>query len=83
MNKYEKQLGNNFNLASFHDEILKDGALPLNVLGNKIEMTGQTVVILKSNYIMKEQNLKNHSRYIPLWHFIIPFFMLVLLIFAV
>lgn len=32
---------------------------------------------------MKEQNLKNHSRYIPLWHFIIPFFMLVLLIFAI
>lgn len=36
-NKYEKQLGNNFNLASFHDEILKDGALPLNVLETKLD----------------------------------------------
>jgi hypothetical protein len=28
---------------------------------------------------MKEQNFKNHSRYIPLWHFIIPVIMLALL----
>ncbi len=32
---------------------------------------------------MKEQNQKNHARYIPLWHFIIPFFMLVLLVFGI
>ncbi len=35
--KYEKQLGNNFNLATFHDEILKDGPLPLNVLETKLD----------------------------------------------
>jgi len=29
---------------------------------------------------MKEQNFKNHSRYIPLWHFIMPVIMLALLI---
>ena len=28
---------------------------------------------------MREQNFKNHSRYIPLWHFIIPVVMLALL----
>ena len=32
---------------------------------------------------MSEQNLKNHSRYIPLWHYIVPFFLLVLLIFSI
>ena len=32
---------------------------------------------------MSVQNLKNHSRYIPLWHYIVPFFMLVLLIFSI
>ncbi|MEJ7684690.1 MAG: DUF885 domain-containing protein [Segetibacter sp.] len=31
-NKYQKELGSNFNLADFHDNILKDGALPLDVL---------------------------------------------------
>jgi uncharacterized protein (DUF885 family) len=34
--KYEKQLGSEFNLAAFHDEVLKDGALPLNVLETKL-----------------------------------------------
>lgn len=29
---------------------------------------------------MSEQNFKKHSRYIPLWHFIIPLIMLALLI---
>lgn len=28
---------------------------------------------------MNEQNIKNHSRYIPLWHFIIPVVMVALL----
>ncbi len=32
---------------------------------------------------MNEQNFKNHSRYIPLWHYIVPFVMLVLLIFSI
>jgi uncharacterized protein (DUF885 family) len=35
--RYEKQLGTRFNLAEFHDEILKDGALPLNVLERKMD----------------------------------------------
>jgi len=34
--KYEKQLGAKFNLATFHDEVLKDGSLPLNVLETKL-----------------------------------------------
>lgn len=34
--RYEKQLGSKFSLASFHDEILKDGALPLDVLEAKM-----------------------------------------------
>ena len=29
---------------------------------------------------MSEQNFKNHSRYIPLWHFVIPAMLLALLI---
>ncbi|MGZ8557742.1 MAG: DUF885 domain-containing protein [Chitinophagaceae bacterium] len=36
-NKYEKQLGTGFNLASFHDEILKDGSLPLSLLETKMD----------------------------------------------
>ena len=36
-NKYEQQLGTKFNLASFHDEILKDGSLPLSVLETKMD----------------------------------------------
>ncbi|RTL60597.1 MAG: DUF885 family protein [Sphingobacteriales bacterium] len=35
--KYEHQLGNTFNIASFHDEILKDGAMPLAVLEQKMD----------------------------------------------
>ncbi len=34
--KYEKALGSKFNLADFHDQILKDGSLPLNVLETKM-----------------------------------------------
>jgi len=34
--RYEKQLGVKFNLAAFHDEVLKDGPLPLNVLETKL-----------------------------------------------
>ncbi len=34
--KYEKELGSKFNIASFHDEVLKDGCLPLEVLQAKL-----------------------------------------------
>lgn len=36
-NKCEQKLGNKFNLAEFHNQILKDGAMPLSVLENKID----------------------------------------------
>lgn len=35
-NQYQKQLGNRFNLAKFHDEILNQGGLPLDVLSRKM-----------------------------------------------
>jgi uncharacterized protein (DUF885 family) len=34
--KYEKELGSKFNLASFHDALLSDGCLPLQVLEDKM-----------------------------------------------
>lgn len=34
--QYEQQLGAKFNLASFHDEVLKDGCVPLDVLQAKL-----------------------------------------------
>lgn len=34
--KYEQQLGSKFNIASFHDEVLNDGCLPLQVLQSKL-----------------------------------------------
>lgn len=37
-NKYEQQLGSKFNISDFHDEILKDGAMPLKVLENKMDV---------------------------------------------
>ncbi|WP_336664724.1 DUF885 domain-containing protein [Elizabethkingia meningoseptica] len=36
--KYEKQLGTKFKLASFHDEVLSQGCLPLSVLDRKMEL---------------------------------------------
>jgi uncharacterized protein (DUF885 family) len=36
-NKYEKQLGPKFNLATFHDEVLKDGSMPLALLEKKMD----------------------------------------------
>lgn len=36
--KYQKELGNKFNLASFHDEVLSQGCLPLDVLNRKMEL---------------------------------------------
>jgi uncharacterized protein (DUF885 family) len=35
--KYQKQSGNKFNIASFHNEVLKDGPLPLDVLEKKMD----------------------------------------------
>ena len=35
--KAEKTLGNKFDLRAFHDEILKDGALPLDLLEAKMD----------------------------------------------
>ncbi|WP_299182367.1 DUF885 family protein, partial [uncultured Chryseobacterium sp.] len=36
--KYQKELGNKFSLAKFHDEILSQGCLPLDVLNRKMEL---------------------------------------------
>ncbi|WP_209388755.1 DUF885 family protein [Chryseobacterium sp. RR2-3-20] len=36
--KYQKELGNKFSLAKFHDEILNQGCLPLDVLNRKMEL---------------------------------------------
>ncbi|GAA4347275.1 DUF885 family protein [Hymenobacter saemangeumensis] len=35
--RYQKQLGRNFSLRAFHDELLKDGAMPLAVLERKMD----------------------------------------------
>lgn len=35
--KYEQQLGDKFSIAAFHDEVLKDGSLPLDVLEQKMD----------------------------------------------
>ncbi len=35
--KYEKQLGSKFSLSNFHDELLKDGVMPLAVLEKKMD----------------------------------------------
>jgi uncharacterized protein (DUF885 family) len=35
--QYQKQLGSKFNLASFHDEVLSQGCLPLDILNRKME----------------------------------------------
>lgn len=36
--KYEKQLGADFSIAAFHDAVLKDGSLPLDVLEKKMDI---------------------------------------------
>jgi len=35
--KYTKQLGDKFNLANFHDELLKDGVMPLDIIERKMD----------------------------------------------
>src|SRR5579871_4521656 len=40
-NKYQQQFGDKFSLAAFHDEVLKDGAMPLEVLEHKMDAWAQ------------------------------------------
>jgi uncharacterized protein (DUF885 family) len=42
-NKYEAELKDKFRLADFHDEILKDGAMPLEVLEKKMDAWAERV----------------------------------------
>jgi uncharacterized protein (DUF885 family) len=35
-NRYTRDLGDRFNLSAFHDEVLKDGCLPLDVFEKKM-----------------------------------------------
>lgn len=35
--KYQKSMGNKFNLADFHDQLLKDGPMPLGILEKKMD----------------------------------------------
>lgn len=39
--KYEQQLGEKFSLAAFHEEFLKDGCMPLDVLEQKMDAWAQ------------------------------------------
>ncbi len=41
-NKYQNQLKDKFNLAEFHTQILKDGAMPLEVLDKKMDAWAKT-----------------------------------------
>ncbi|HEX3024037.1 MAG TPA: DUF885 domain-containing protein, partial [Chitinophagaceae bacterium] len=36
-NKYQQQLGDNFKLSDFHDEFLKDGCMPLEIVEKKMD----------------------------------------------
>ncbi|MDQ3843857.1 MAG: DUF885 domain-containing protein [Bacteroidota bacterium] len=36
--KYQRQLGSKFRLSDFHDELLKDGVMPLDVLEEKMDV---------------------------------------------
>ncbi|MHA4893229.1 DUF885 domain-containing protein [Pedobacter sp. PWIIR3] len=40
--KYEKLLGAKFNLAEFHNQVLKDGAMPLSVFERKMDTWAKT-----------------------------------------
>ena len=41
--KYEAELGDKFNLAAFHDEVLKDGSLPLAVFEAKMDRWASSI----------------------------------------
>jgi uncharacterized protein (DUF885 family) len=36
-NKYQTQLDSNFKVSSFHDEFLKDGCMPLDIIEKKMD----------------------------------------------
>ena len=36
-NKYQQELGSKFSLAAFHDEFLKDGCIPLDIVEQKMD----------------------------------------------
>jgi uncharacterized protein (DUF885 family) len=35
--RYEKDLGNRFKISDFHDEVLRDGVMPLDVFERKMD----------------------------------------------
>jgi|LakMenE18May11ns_1017448.scaffolds.fasta_scaffold9931904_2 uncharacterized protein (DUF885 family) len=41
--QFEKELGDKFKLAAFHDEILRDGGMPLNILERKLNAWAERV----------------------------------------
>ncbi len=45
--RYQKLLKKKFNIADFHDQILKDGSLPLSILEDKMERWAKTVLAQK------------------------------------
>jgi uncharacterized protein (DUF885 family) len=46
--KSEKALGSKFDVRAFHDEVLKDGALPLQIFEEKVESWIQKQVAMKN-----------------------------------
>jgi uncharacterized protein (DUF885 family) len=42
-NKYKNELGNKFNLIQFHDELLKDGSMPLEILEKKMDKWAEKI----------------------------------------
>ena len=53
----DKKLGNKFDIKEFHDEVLKDGCLPLIILETKINRWIESKAA-KINKIMLNQFLK-------------------------
>ena len=41
--KYQQQLGNKFSVADFHDELLKDGVMPLDIMENKMDILASKI----------------------------------------
>jgi uncharacterized protein (DUF885 family) len=41
--KYEKELGDKFKIADFHDQILRDGCMPLNIMQRKLDAWAKRV----------------------------------------